>query len=191
MGQLNSNLGLKVIPFFWGFAEAVFFFIVPDVWLTWLAFTGFQKKELGLAVLWATMGAVLGGILAYSVGLIVPADVLSVWFDLVPGIGPSMVDSVIRMIQQSGIWGMFAGIFQGIPYKLFAAFWGTVDGSAGILVVTSILARSGRFVLTIALAKYVDFFGGKIFRRWDAGKPKVFLIFWITFYIFYFSYYSH
>src|SRR5436190_634460 len=48
----------------WGFAEATLFFIVPDVLITLIALFSFKKSAL--AMLLATLGAVVGGALMFQ-----------------------------------------------------------------------------------------------------------------------------
>jgi membrane protein YqaA with SNARE-associated domain len=58
----------SLIAFIWAFCEATFFFIVPDVWLTWLVISKSDYKELSRAVFCATLGAIVGGIVVYQAG---------------------------------------------------------------------------------------------------------------------------
>src|SRR5687768_18406002 len=55
-----------VVALGWGFAEATFFFVVPDVWIGLLSLFSWRA---GLrAVCSAVMGALFGGAITYGVG---------------------------------------------------------------------------------------------------------------------------
>lgn len=182
---------LALVPFLWGFAEAIFFFIVPDVWLTWLALTIRERNKLGMAVVWAVCGAILGGLLMYAIGWLVPSQQLVSWLDYVPGISRVLIQDVSHQIEQGGIGSVFIGIVKGIPYKLYASQWGAHHGNLGVFVLCSILARGGRFILSVVVARCVDLSARKFFVSRESHKYIIFAIFWVTFYIFYFWQYSH
>jgi membrane protein YqaA with SNARE-associated domain len=58
----GSTLAL-MIAFLWGFSEAVWFFIIPDIFLTLIAL--FSLKRALVAMVWTILGAMLGGAILY------------------------------------------------------------------------------------------------------------------------------
>jgi hypothetical protein len=68
----------------WGFAEATFFFLVPDVILTWIALRH-GWRQAGWASLAACSGALIGGGLMYHWGA-VDAQQAYAFLDAIPAI---------------------------------------------------------------------------------------------------------
>jgi len=58
---------IALISFIWGFAEATFFFFIPDIYLTRVALS--QPKKAYLACCYATLGAIVDCLLACLTGL--------------------------------------------------------------------------------------------------------------------------
>lgn len=179
-----------IIPFVWGLAEAVFFFIVPDVWLTWLAFTNGEWQKLTSAIIWATAGALIGGILMYNAGRYVPYQRIAEWLVHVPGISRQLIDTVALQMKEFGIWGVFEGVLKAIPYKIYAVQWGANGGNFWVWVMATIAARGGRFFLSVLIARMMDAFCQKVIQGWILIKKYVFFSFWTIFYILYFIYRS-
>src|SRR5690606_27769729 len=48
------------IPLAWGFAEATLFFVLPEMWITWVALHGLRQGMAAAA--WVLAGALAGGI---------------------------------------------------------------------------------------------------------------------------------
>ena len=59
-------MGLKWTAMAWGFAEATFFFIIPDVFLTYIALKNWRQATR--ACFWALGGALIGGAVMYAWG---------------------------------------------------------------------------------------------------------------------------
>lgn len=53
-----------LVAFLWGFSEAVWFFIIPDIFLTLIALFSLKRALLGMG--WTILGAMLGGGLLYG-----------------------------------------------------------------------------------------------------------------------------
>ncbi|MBF0531873.1 MAG: hypothetical protein HQL23_02125 [Candidatus Omnitrophica bacterium] len=174
------------IPYLWGLAEGTFFFIVPDVWLTGLAFFLPNRKMAYRAVMWAVLGALSGGLLMYFVGKQTPMPQLTLRLDRTPGISANMVNQVAGHLRESGLISVFNGMFRGIPYKIYAAEWGRLSGNITLFLFFSILARATRFLVGIFIAQIIDFSGNKCVQQWPTKKGAIFSAFWIIFYFFYF-----
>lgn len=179
-----------IIPFVWGLAEAIFFFIVPDVWLTWLVFTSGDVQKLKRPVIWALTGALLGGILMYNAGRVLPYERITGCLAHVPGISPPLISTVAQQMDHDGIWSVFEGVIKAIPYKIYAVQWGAHGGNMWVWVLASAAARGGRFILSILLARIIDASCQKMIKKWASFKKYFFFIFWISFYSLYFIYRS-
>ena len=64
----TKALQLMIFAAVWGFAEATFFFFIPDILLTYIAFRHGVRKA-SVATLYAVLGAVFGGMLMYFWGM--------------------------------------------------------------------------------------------------------------------------
>ena len=137
-----------VLAFAWGVAEATVFFVVPDVLITALALR--SRRTALLACVAAVAGALLGGTITYAWGIRDPLGARQ-FFDLLPAIGPAMMDGVTRDLQQMGALAILAGPMVGVPYKLFAAQAAAAGFSLPLFLLISIPARGMRFVLLALL----------------------------------------
>lgn len=133
----------------WGVAEATVFFIVPDVLLSRVALR--DRRSALVACLWASVGAVSGGILIWFLGNQNPDAVRSLFVAL-PAIDSAMVANVRAQMTNLGAAAVFIGPATGTPYKIYALE--AAGAGLGILpfVLISIPARLARFVLVSLLA---------------------------------------
>lgn len=135
------------LAFGWGFAEATFFFIVPDVLTTRLAMHGLRPAMRACAIAW--LGAMLGGALIFGLARDAAVAVgLRSAFEVLPGISPTLIDRAQSSLQADGLTALFAGALGGVPYKLFA--WAAAQNGSGWLpfLLFSAAARFGRFAIT-------------------------------------------
>jgi membrane protein YqaA with SNARE-associated domain len=173
----------RVLAFTWGLAEAVFFFVVADVAITLLtARNGFRSGLI--AALWATAGALLGGIAVY---LWAGADPGSVdrMLNLVPAISVGQIAAAKQDMAEDWILATLVGGFSGAPYKLYAAAAGDQGLSLLPFLAVSFVARLARFVCSAALAQAL----AAILRRiaQDQWAAPLIALFWIGFYAWYWT----
>jgi membrane protein YqaA with SNARE-associated domain len=169
--------------FIWGAAEAVFFFIVPDVLTSRLVL---RSGRLGaLSCVAALAGALLGGALLYLVTL------RPEWregylraVDRIPGVNAGIIERAGADLAADGGWAFFAGAANGIPYKLYAAQAGAAGMGFFWFMAATLAARLGRFALVTGAAWAIN--------RGLAGRlglrPRLWLhaAAWMLFYGFYF-----
>ena len=165
----------------WGFAEATFFFIVPDVLLSAVALTS-VRRALAVSV-WVLAGALVGGALMWALGLAnySAGEELLV---LLPAIDPAMVADVGRQLESAGLKALFAGPVTGTPYKIYALQSGSLGIGLVAFLLVSIPARMLRFVVvTLAVAGV-----SKVLERWlDLRWRQLMLaLSWLAFYAWYF-----
>ncbi|MBI4970219.1 MAG: hypothetical protein HZC17_00045 [Candidatus Omnitrophica bacterium] len=150
------------VSFLWGFLEGTCFFLVPDIWLTFLACRKERDKWLTAAVIACIIGALAGGITMYFAAQHVGNRIFK------------------------GLFSIFIGVFQGIPYKIFASEWGALRGSLWLFILISIFARGIRFVFAVVLTRLIRFLGESKIPHWAKIKYVLLILFWVTFYSFYF-----
>jgi membrane protein YqaA with SNARE-associated domain len=174
---------LAVLVFAWGAAEAMLFFVVPDVPITLLA-ARTRLRAACRASLWATAGAVLGGTVLYHWAGADPAGVARM-LDLVPAVSVAQIASAKQQMADDWITATLVAGFSGDPYKLYAAAAGEQGLSLLPFLAISVLARLSRFIGTAALARGFTI----VLERRGHGRWALPLIglFWIGFYAWYWT----
>jgi membrane protein YqaA with SNARE-associated domain len=171
------------LVFLWGAAEAVVFFMVADVPITLMtARSGFRTGLI--AALWATAGALLGGVLLY---LWAGAEAAGVdqTLDLVPAVSVDHIAAAKQEMADDWITATLIGGFSGAPYKLYAAAAGAQGLALLPFLAVSVVARLARFLCSAALALAL----ASILKRYGQGRwtPPLIGLFWIGFYAWYWS----
>lgn len=180
--QRPRRAWIRAIAALWGFAEAVLFFVVPDVWISHAALRSLRQ---GLwAGAFALAGALVGGILVYALGLRHEAALLAL-YDRLPAIDRGMIEQVGAQLQSLGGAGMVLGGFSGSPYKLYAAQAGSAGMELAPFLAASALARGLRFGAVALVAAWV---GGWLAGRFGLRATRRALVgFWVLFYAWYWS----
>lgn len=106
-----------LLAFLWGLAEATFFFVVPDVFLSLVAMLGGWRTWRHICA--AICGALLGGALLFHWAQVKPAQARDA-VARVPFIRESMFTKVEEGLRKQGLSAVFFGSITGIPYKLYA-----------------------------------------------------------------------
>lgn len=172
----------NIIGCVWGFAEAVFFFFVPDIWLSRLALK--DMRSAMICLFYTTVGAIAGGLVMYAAGnawLIPTVGFL----DAIPAISPGMIEESGKAISEHGFLpALLTGMAGGMPYKMYAVWAGHLNIAPLAFVAASAAARMTRFIIvtiiyfTIARLLAMKFSEASIFRVYVAS--------WVAFYAFYF-----
>lgn len=127
----------------WGFAEATFFFLIPDVFLSLVALLLWPRTWKH--VLSAIVGAVLGGALLFHLAA---ADQQRTRLAVarVPFIREYMFTKVDDGFRSQGLYALLSGSIGGIPYKLYAVEAPRFTQESRFLLATP-PARAVRFLL--------------------------------------------
>jgi hypothetical protein len=176
----------RLAGFSWGFAEAVFFFIVPDVYVTFAALFSWRAG----AVAW---GASIAGSLT---GVAVIYLTVALGFDYVPflasipGISQRMLFTVGAQVGAEGLPYTPLLILGGVPLKVYAGVASTVGIGLASMVVWTVFARIVRIAPTFVLVVATRL----LFRRSIDARPLVWCAVlgcvWVAFYVFYFVHMS-
>ena len=181
--RFMTSSALLWSAFLWGFAEASFFFIVPDVLLTLIACRAL--KPALKATIAALAGALAGGVLMYAFGMRSP-DEARAFLDYVPAISPDLIARVARQIDEHGLMAVMIGPLKGIPYKIYAVEWGAQGRSLIGFLLISIPARYIRFFLATIVARLIARLIETVTKRRAGIEILVIAALWIAFYGFYF-----
>ena len=173
--------------FAWGVAEATAFFIVPDVWLSSIGCRSIRK---GLrATTWAILGALVGGLIMYGIARHTP-DSARQFLTHIPAIHPPLLERVQSQISDRGCIAVLLGPTEGIPYKIYAVEWGARRNDAVTFALITIPARGIRFALSVLLSGGI----GRLLAPWTKRRANVeltiLILFWVTFYTFYFIHFG-
>jgi membrane protein YqaA with SNARE-associated domain len=132
-----------VIGFLWGLAEATVFFIVPDVYLGFVALCNWRR---GLWVMLAAfLGAMLGGAAMYLLATNNPSGV-DRFLTHIPMIDAPLVAEVAEQTRTQGLMAVLFGPLRGTPYKIYAAQAGAQSLPLLSFLLMTIPARLQRFI---------------------------------------------
>ena len=129
--------------FLWGLAEATFFFVIPDVFLSFVAMLDWRSTWKHIVA--ALAGALLGGALLFQWSQAEPGAAHAA-VARVPFITPGMFAKVDSGLDKIGLLAVLTGSVSGIPYKLYAVEAPRISTQFAFLLATP-PARAVRFIL--------------------------------------------
>lgn len=141
---MESRRLTNQIAFGWGLAESVLFFLIPDVFLTYVAVRHGVRRGQHVAV-WAVLGAVIGGTIAFAWGATSP-ETAHTAMSALPAVDPEMIELVEAQVADNGPISLVAAPLNGRPYKLYATATGAVGASLPALLLWTVPGRLWRFV---------------------------------------------
>lgn len=161
-----------------GLAEATFFFLVPDILLSFVVQKRGVRPAMGAAC-FAVAGACLGGLIMWHIGRWYPASARA-FLDAIPAVSSAMIAQAGVSLRDDFAVALLAGAFSGVLYKIFAA----MAPGAGIgwpeLLLVSVPARACRFLAVIMITAVVN----RMAARWlaERGRTRLLLAGWAVFY---------
>jgi hypothetical protein len=169
--------------FWWGFAEGLFFFIVPDVYITFAAL--FSLRVGAVAWLFSIAGSVVAVAVIYLLTAVLGVDYLS-FLESIPGISGPLIARVGQGLAAEGLPYTPLLVLGGVPLKLYAALAFSLSLSLGSVLLWTVFARIVRIAPTFALVTAIRL----LFRRHIDARATtwctLFGIAWFAFYVFYF-----
>ena len=124
--------------------ESIFLFIPPEVFMTPPIIAN-KKRALPITVA-AALGSIVGGILAYMIGMWL-YDSVGVWL-IETFSNPELIESTVKpMFGKYGIWIIVLTAVTPIPYKLLAIWLGFFGYPLWIFIAVSAIFRTGRFAI--------------------------------------------
>lgn len=171
--------------FWWGFAEGLAFFVVPDVYITFA--TLFSIRAGVIAWVWSMVGSFVAVLVIWLLVTVVGAggwyvDVLQ----NIPGITLSLLQQTTLKLTADGLPTTPLLVLGGVPLKVYAALAFTIGTSLGTVLVWTVFARIVRIAPVFLFVAGVRL----IFRRNVDRHPRfwlaLFVIAWTAFYTFYF-----
>ena len=111
-----SGRGALVIAFTWAMMEASLLFVVPDVWLGFVAL--YAPRRMLITFVAIILGAVAGGALLHLATPLLGVT-LSRLLAALPGIGATDVDQARAELASQGVRAFLNGPVQGLPVKVY------------------------------------------------------------------------
>lgn len=182
-----------IIGFTWGVMEGLWFFIVPDVGLSFLALKGWRTAFL--STLAAVIGAMVSAGALYfwsTVSAEALTDILSFWSHI-PGYYPKMLDVASEHLKKNGAMGLLSGPNSGIPYRFYVYEALKLDLPLLDVWLWTPLARLERIliapvtvlILRWCLSKVVVKWWPQYFRFIKGFLIALICIYWLGIYIWY------
>ena len=172
------------IGFWWGFAEGLFFFIVPDVYISFAAL--FSLRAASLSWLTSIAGSMVAVAILYLCMIPLHIDYLA-FLVLVPGISSDLLQRVGRSLASDGLPYTPLLILTGVPLKVFAGVAFSFGLSPISVLLWTVFSRLVRIAPTFVLSAVVRL----VCARWIDAHPAAWSaalgISWLVFYVFYFG----
>jgi membrane protein YqaA with SNARE-associated domain len=181
--EFVSHPWILWLGFFWGFAEATLFFIVPDVLLTLVAL--FSSRRSAQLVACILLGALAGGSVMFYFGAKDPPQAKAMVLH-VPFVSPAMFIKTQQGFERNGIWTLARSPGNGIPYKVYC-----VQASSyarwPLFLLVSAAARLERFAPFWLFASALGFAFRKRINRRPIVSVVMHACLWILGYAWYWS----
>jgi membrane protein YqaA with SNARE-associated domain len=176
-----------IIAFIWGFAEATAFFIVPDVYMGFVALFNWRR---GLsAAIAALLGAMLGGSVMYVLAMNNPSGVNS-FLTHIPLIDAELVNGVANQTHAQGIVAVLTGPLKGTPYKIYAAQAGEQSLPFLYFVLMTIPARLERFIPLVLVLGGIGKWFEAFCRRYTKLVMSGYILMWLLIYFVFIYYFN-
>jgi hypothetical protein len=183
-GQLARDERLaRHAGFWWGLAEGLFFFIIPDIYIS--VATLFSLRAGAMAWLFSIAGSVTAIPIIYLLTTILRVDYLG-FLETIPGISSPLIAQVGRRLAAEGLPYTPFLASGGVPLKVYAASAFSLGLSLGSVLVWTVFARVVRIAPTFAIVAAMRV----LFDRRIDERPGIWIggfgLFWLAFYVLYF-----
>ncbi len=173
---------ILLVAFIWGFSEAIWFFVIPDVFLTIIALFSFRKALLGIG--FATLWAIIGGGILFWFGWLQPDSAQS-FLLTVPLVSEKMIQVAQWHIDTLWYYSLFFWPSQWIPYKVYAALFSNMQLNMWNFLLVSIPARAYRMLTSVCMTAAIGYFLNRYKNSYSKYLPGIHAIVWINIYIAY------
>ncbi len=178
----NERLALHA-GFWWGLAEGIFFFIVPDVYVSFA--TLFSPRAGAIAWLSSIAGSV-AAIPIIHLLMATPALHYLAFLESIPGISGPLIERAAASLAAEGLPYTPLLVSGGVPLKVYGAAAFSLDLPLGSVLLWTLFARVVRIAPTFAGVVAVRL----AFRRRIEAHATAWCVllgfFWLALYVFYF-----
>ena len=181
--RFAASPAAQAIAVAWGCAEAIAWFVIPDVWGAWVVLMA--PRRIG-----STLASIVAGALAGSLvlsGIVALTGGIGQVLVALPGIGQADLAQAASELQASGPPAMLGGVLQGLPLKVYVHEAALLHVSLPGVLLFALLNRIERVGLSLLVAAGV----GLLLRRLVAARPWLatagYVVVWAVIYVAYFS----
>ena len=178
----NERLA-RSFGFWWGLAEGLLFFIVPDVYISFA--TLFSLRAGAMAWLFSIAGSAAAVGIIYLLVTILGLDYLA-FLEEIPGISRPLIEQATRRLADEGLPYTPFLAAGGVPLKLYAALASSFGLGLGSMLLWTVFARLVRIAPTFAVVATMRL----LFRNRIDTHASLWCallgLFWFGFYVFYF-----
>lgn len=185
LAQFGKSKYGKSLAFMWGLAEGLLFFVVPDVYLSFIAL--FSVTGGLVSVAYALLGSLCSAVIVYALAPFMGGMYHTILL-AIPGISEAMLRTVTTGLAQHGVQNIIAGPFSGIPYKIYSVEAALQHLPIGSFLLWSIPARLERMLPVTLVALVLGYVFQKNIKKYTTYWILGFLLVWALIYIQY--YYS-
>lgn len=168
--------------FWWGLAEGLAFFIVPDVYISFAVL--FSVRAGAMAWLFSIVGSVVAIPIIYILVTISSIDYVT-FLETIPGISRALLERVEEGLLSDGLQYTPLLALGGVPLKVYGALAFSIGLSLGQVLVWTVFARFVRIAPTYIVVAGIR----KLLHRHIDGHSIVWtgalILFWVVFYVFY------
>ncbi len=144
----SESRGYSWLVFFLTICESIFLFVPPEVFMTPPIIAN-KKRALPITIA-ASLGSIVGGAIAYMIGLWL-YDSVGVWL-IETFSNPELIETAIKpMFSKYGILIIVLTAVTPIPYKLLAIWLGFIGYPIFLFLAVSAIFRTGRFAIISTL----------------------------------------
>ncbi len=168
--------------FWWGFAEGLFFFIVPDVYVSFAAL--FSLRAGMVAWVASIAGSLTAVLVIYLLAVIVGFEYVS-FLGMIPGISGRMLSGVRAQLGVEGLPYTALLILGGVPLKVYAGLAFSLGVGLGPVLLWTAFARIVRIAPTFALVAATRLALRRTIDARAIAWSALLGIVWVAFYAFY------
>ena len=169
--------------FFWGLAEGLAFFIVPDLYIT--CATLFSTRAGIVAWVWSLLGSFVAVVLIWVFVTTLGGGYVA-FLQNIPGISTGLLQQTTVKLAADGLPMTPFLVLGGVPLKVYAELAFTLGMALGSVLLWTVFARIARIAPVFLFVAGVRL----VFRRHVDDHPglwlTLFVIAWAAFYTFYF-----
>jgi hypothetical protein len=171
------------VGFWWGLAEGLFFFIVPDVYISFAGL--FSLRAGAVAWLFSIAGSAAAVGIIYLLVTILGLDYLG-FLEGIPGISRPLIEGAAGRLAGEGLPYTPFLAAGGVPLKLYAVLASSLGLGLGSMLLWTVFARLVRIAPTFAVVAAMRLLFRRRIDPHATAWAALLGLFWIGFYIFYF-----
>lgn len=180
-----------LVGFLWGLFEGTWFFVIPDIALSYFALRGWKQALVSTVA--TILGAMLAAILLFWAFSIFPATqskIIQLWQSL-PGFYPKMLEVAATHLHSENAKGLILGPNSGIPYRFYILEAYKQGISLFDLLSWTPIARIERIAIAPIVVLILKFLLKKKFTEKTVNRSLgVFIfIYWIAIYVWYWGFF--